>query len=269
MKFEILFAVGCIAIGATACRSSKLKQRAQSDASAASPTSSAPATASIARAVPVPPSASSTAAGSAWQPWPSPAAAELRSGQREMAFAMALSRHLADAQTVHGELGSFVFAPVSLAAILALSYEGARGATRSEIGTVLGLSAEEALSLAQLASFTTSESLWAAHATAVWTAAGVTPEPAFQERATSQYKAAFLPGTRAQSPTDALNTWLKDSVAAPVQLLLTAQAVRADARLAIIDFLSIEATWRTPFAPERTRPFRSRALTARRSTCRR
>ena len=265
--------MSCIAIGATACRSSKLTQRALSDASAASPTSSAPATASIERAVPIPPSASSTAAGSAWQPWPTPAAAELRSGQREMAFAMALSRHLADAQTIRGEGGSFVFAPVSLAAILALSYEGARGATRSEIGTVLGLSeassAEEALSLAQLASFTTSESLWAAHATAVWTAAGVTPEPAFQERATSQYKAAFLPGTRAQSPTDALNTWLKDSVAAPVQLLLTAQAVRADARLAIIDFLSIEATWRTPFAPERTRPFRSRALTARKSTCQR
>jgi len=250
MRFELLFAVIGVAVVICSCRSSKSTPHEQSAASATVVT--APVSAVTA-------SSNTVSSGAAWLPWPAPDAAELRSGQREASFAMAVSQQLAGAKPDHIGGGSFVFAPVTLAAILALSYEGSRGATRAEIAQVLGLSGEsgpdEALGVARLATVSTPDPLLrTAHATAIWTAPGVVPLPAFRERAKSQYQVEFLPGRPAEPPTSAINGWLKDAQGAPNQLQLAVDSVRADVRLAMVDFLSVEGAWRTPFAPERTRP---------------
>jgi serpin B len=85
-------------------------------------------------------------------------------------------------------------------------------------------------------------------------ATSVTPLPAFRETAGNEYQATFLSGKAGESPTSAINDWLKSTMGAPTQLLLAAGALRADTRFVMADFLSVEGAWRTPFAAERTRP---------------
>lgn len=202
---------------------------------------------------------SSATSGAPWLPWPAPDAAELQSGQRQASFSVAVARHLPVAEAGRAEARSFVFAPVSLAALLALSYEAARGTTRVEIGKSLGLDGgsdtDGARGLARLAEFSTTDPWFRAqHASALWSASSVTPRPAFRERARGDYHVAFLTGEPGQSPASAINDWLKTAMGAPGDLLLTPDALRADARFVMTDFLSVSGAWRTPFAVEHTRP---------------
>lgn len=251
MKLALeLTAIG-LALVCGACRSSKSVRQEPS------PSQSAPGVSQSARGAEASPRSGATASGASWLPWPAPDAAELQSGQRETAFSLALARQLPVAEAARAKASSFVFAPVSLAAVLALSYEAARGVTRAEIGKSLGLNGaadtEGARGLARLAEFAAADPRFRAqHATALWTAPSVTLRSAFRDRA-AQYGAALLSAKPAESPTAAINVWLKSAMAASGQLLLPADALRADSRFVMADFLSVEGAWRTPFDVERTR----------------
>jgi len=243
MKFAHLFTLSVV-VACGACRASKSTPHeapAAPSASAHSVSPSSHVSEANARSSAAAPS-SAAASGTSWLPWPAPDAAELQSGQREASFAMAVAQHLSAAEGDRAEPSSFVFAPVSLAAVLALSYEAARGTTRAEIGKALGLNGvsdtEGARSLARLAEFATPDPRFRTkHGTALRVAPSVTPHLTFRERARAEYHVAFLSGKPGESPTSAINDWLKSTMGASAQLLLGAEGVRADARFVIADFV--------------------------------
>lgn len=191
-----------------------------------------------------------------------PAAAAAAAPQAPTAASMAdavgfrLLRALSDAAP--GEDVSV--SPVSLAATLAVAWDGAGGATRRALGKALGLRADAAGEATRAAWQDLRAGLESAPpatvlmATGLWTPTGVALLPDFVARAGAAFGATtgtFDPGDPAAAARQ-VNEWAAGATRGLVPEALSPAAIRPEVALLLVNATYFEASWRAPFDPERT-----------------
>jgi serpin B len=164
---------------------------------------------------------------------------------------------------------NLLFSPASIAVALAMTAQGARGETRTQLERGLGFEASsgapfqdafEALHhhLAALGSGTDVE-FQRFHR--LWSQEGIAFEPGFLEASRTRYAAPLEPLDFVGAPHVArqrINRWVASHTRERIQELIPPGAVNVLTRLVLTTGLCFKARWKDPFEPrltERDRPF--------------
>lgn len=154
-----------------------------------------------------------------------------------------------------------LISPFSIAAALAMTYNGAAGATATEMAAVLGwpdrdLAALNAGAQALIAELLAADPAVALHvANSLWPDAAFALNPAFAARVGAAYHAAVQTIDYADpaAAADAINAWVAAQTAHKITNLLAA-ADLANAVMALVNAIYFKGAWSHPFDPRLTTP---------------
>ncbi len=153
--------------------------------------------------------------------------------------------------------GNLFFSPYSISTCLAMTYEGARGDTQTQMAQVLGFGTNDqqlgALFGALQSNLETNQETNAIElniANALWTQEGYPFVPAFLQTATTEYQASvnqanFITG--AAEATKTINSWVAQKTQDKIQDILPAGALNADTRLVLANAIYFKGMWATTF----------------------
>ena len=153
-----------------------------------------------------------------------------------------------------------LISPFSIAAALAMTYNGAAGATATEMAAVLGwpdrdLAALNAGAQALIAELLAADPAVALHvANSLWPDAAFALNPAFAARVGAAYHAAVQTIDYADpaAAADAINAWVAAHTAHKITNLLAA-ADLANAVMALVNAIYFKGAWSHPFDPRVSR----------------
>lgn len=251
----LLVAAATIAT-ATACGSSGAKPTPVAPASSAAD-SSAPAPAASVTDTPAPATSASSAPATATK---SDAA---KIADSTVAFGDDLLARLDD------KPGNLVFAPASIAAALAMTYGGARGATATEMAKTLHVDGLEEskvhASWSELLGSWNAPSVSAKGAkepqlevaNRLFGQQGYSFQPAFLALTKDRYGAALEPvdyvaateGARAK-----INQWVSERTGKAIPELIAKGVLDKDTRLTLVNAIHLKGAWVEPFQPSATQP---------------
>jgi serpin B len=168
--------------------------------------------------------------------------------------------------------GNVFFSPYSITSTLAMTYAGARSATKTQMAKALRFelpdarlhAAFDALDLA-LASRTVSapadaqgdRSVRLHVANGVWGDRSITFVPAFLDTLAVDYGASVRVTDFAHTPDAgrrAVNGWISDATEGKIAELLPSGSVTSDTRIVLANAMVLDATWASPFDPAMTAP---------------
>ncbi len=160
-----------------------------------------------------------------------------------------------------------VFSPLSIATALAMVDQGAGGATRRQLDTLLGDAASPAALAAAdhglAAALHTAVTGYGAggptldSANALWLQSGLTLVPGFASTLATDFAAPPRQTDFAGDPTgatQAINAWVSQHTDAKIPTLMTPGEITAQTNLVLANAVYLNARWQTPFDPNRTTP---------------
>ena len=167
--------------------------------------------------------------------------------------------------------GNVVFSPASIALALAMARAGARGATATEIDTVLHdlasdehaawLNALDAALASRTGTFPDTDQkpqpVTLRIANAPFAQRGMTLVDAYLEVLASRFGAGLrLVDYRTQSEAarKEINAWVSDQTEERIPELLVPGTITPDVRLTLVNAIYLKAAWLTPFTEETTKP---------------
>ena len=173
-------------------------------------------------------------------------------------FAFDLYRHLASDPGNAGK--NIFFSPYSISSALAITYEGARGTTADEIGSVLHLPENEALRRAGFAGLDAvlnggDETYTLRTANALWAEETYPFLPGYVDTAGRWYSANvtnldFIGDSDASR--EAINRWVEEKTEDKIRDLLPPGSVNPMTRLVITNAIYFKGTWVKQFDPAET-----------------
>ncbi|WP_067078513.1 serpin family protein [Methanoculleus horonobensis] len=173
-------------------------------------------------------------------------------------FAADLYRHLASDPGNAGK--NIFFSPYSISSALAITYEGARGTTADEIGSVLHLPQNETLRRAGFAGLDAvlndgDETYTLRTANALWAEETYPFLPGYVDTAARRYSANvtnldFIGDTEASRET--INRWVEEKTENKIRDLLPPGSVNPMTRLVITNAIYFKGTWVKQFDPAET-----------------
>ncbi len=154
-----------------------------------------------------------------------------------------------------------LISPFSIAAALAMTYNGAAGATATEMAAVLGwhdrdLATLNAGAQALIADLLAADPTVALHvANSLWPDAAFALNPEFAAQVSAAYHAAMqtLDYADPAAAADAINAWVATQTAHKITNLL-APADLANAVMALVNAIYFKGAWSQPFDPRLTAP---------------
>lgn len=179
-----------------------------------------------------------------------------------LAQSPALAGNAAFAADLHHALarrsGNLVFSPSSIAATLAMTYEGARGETATQLATALRVDSMNALRHAAPAlgqSGHTEATLEPQISNTLWVQSGAAVLPAFRAALADDYAATVQEADFAGAPEAArvmINERVRDATAGKLVDLLPANSIGADTNLVVANAIYFRGTWKRPFSARAT-----------------
>ena len=173
-------------------------------------------------------------------------------------FAADLYRHLASDPGNAGK--NIFFSPYSISSALAITYEGARGTTADEIGSVLHLPQNETLRRAGFAGLDAvlndgDETYTLRTANALWAEETYPFLPGYVDTAARRYGANvtnldFIGDTETSRET--INRWVEEKTENKIRDLLPPGSVNPMTRLVITNAIYFKGTWVKQFDPAET-----------------
>ncbi|BBL67405.1 serpin family protein [Methanoculleus chikugoensis] len=173
-------------------------------------------------------------------------------------FAADLYRQIADDPAYAGK--NIFFSPYSISSALAITYEGARGTTADEIGSVLHLPVNETLRRAGFAGLDAAlnngdENYTLRTANALWAEETYSFLPEYVDTAARWYAANVTNldfANDAEPSRQTINRWVEEKTEDKIRDLLPAGSIDAMTRLVITNAVYFKGTWVKQFDPAET-----------------
>ncbi|PKL62844.1 MAG: proteinase IV [Methanomicrobiales archaeon HGW-Methanomicrobiales-2] len=173
-------------------------------------------------------------------------------------FAADLYRQIAGDPTYAGK--NIFFSPYSISSALAITYEGARGTTADEIGSVLHLPENETLQRSGFAGLDAAlnngdENYTLRTANALWAEETYPFLPAYVDAASRWYSANVTNldfANDAEASRQTINRWVEERTEDKIRDLLPGGSIDSMTRLVITNAIYFKGTWVKQFDPAET-----------------
>lgn len=181
-------------------------------------------------------------------------AAADRLAAAQLRFGAAMIRDLAPSQ-LQGAEKSLVLSPYSLHSALALTREGARGETATQLANLLKMNADDALAYGALNNLVavSSKETTVAVANSVWVSKGLGLREAFLQAAQQRFGALARPldFSQASAATDQINAWVSEKTKRLIPKLLQ-EPLSPATMMVLANATYANASWDSPFYPSAT-----------------